>query len=325
MYGSKRKRRLHSVAVLLGPLSFGLTILLLEWFFGFKAAAALGTTVWMALWWILRPVNISVTAFVPIGVNALFDLIPMQHVISQYFSEIIVLLFGADLVCLTWATTGLDKRLAIKTLCCIGTSLRQQIAVWLLVATVLSIFLPNVVVCTILVPVAVSMLQFIGEENIKNSKLAVPILLAIVWGAGIGGFGSPLGGAANLVAISYLEKLTGQEFMYIDWVVRFLPLLVLVLLLNLFFLFHLPVPVKRLAGTSEYFKEMYAQLGTIRLGEKISLVLFVAATLLAFIRPLYAGWLPALKPAYVFLIMGLLAFTFEDEDGKALLLSLIHI
>ena len=41
MYGSKRKRRLHSVAVLLGPLSFGLTILLLEWFFGFKAAAAL--------------------------------------------------------------------------------------------------------------------------------------------------------------------------------------------------------------------------------------------------------------------------------------------
>ena len=78
MYGSKRKRRLHSVAVLLGPLSFGLTILLLEWFFGFKAAAALGTTVWMALWWILRPVNISVTAFVPIGVNALFDLIPMH-------------------------------------------------------------------------------------------------------------------------------------------------------------------------------------------------------------------------------------------------------
>lgn len=210
MYGSKRKRRLHFLAVVLGPLSFGLTIVLLEWFFGFKQAAALGTAVWMGLWWILRPVNISVTAFVPIGINALFDLVPMQHIISQYFSEIIVLLFGADLVCLTWATTGLDKRLAIKTLCCIGTSMKQQIAVWLVVSTLLSIFLPNVVVCTIMVPVAVSMLQFLGEGNIKGSKLAVPILLAIVWGAGIGGFGSPLGGAANLVAISYLEKLTGS-------------------------------------------------------------------------------------------------------------------
>ena len=292
MYGSKRKRRLHSVAVLLGPFSFGLTILLLEWFFGFKAAAALGTTVWMALWWILRPVNISVTAFVPIGVNALFDLIPMQHVISQYFSEIIVLLFGADLVCLTWATTGLDKRLAIKTLCCIGTSLRQQIAVWLLVATVLSIFLPNVVVCTILVPVAVSMLQFIGEENIKNSKLAVPILLAIVWGAGIGGFGSPLGGAANLVAISYLEKLTGQEFMYIDWVVRFLPLLVLVLLLNLFFLFHLPVPVKHLAGTSEYFKEMYAQLDPAELFKNGLLLSLCSVLLITVVGYLFIRYWP---------------------------------
>lgn len=53
--------------------------------FGFKQAAALGTAVWMALWWILRPVNISVTAFVPIAVNALFDLVPMQQIISQYF------------------------------------------------------------------------------------------------------------------------------------------------------------------------------------------------------------------------------------------------
>ena len=58
---------------------------------------------------------------------------------------------------------------------------------------------------------------------------------------------------------------------------------------------------------------MYAQLGTIRLGEKISMVLFVAATLLAFIRPLYAGWLPALKPAYVFLIMGLLTWEFAEK------------
>lgn len=55
MYGSKRKRRLHSIAVLLGPVSFVLTIVLLEWFFGFKQAAALGTAVWMALWWITAP------------------------------------------------------------------------------------------------------------------------------------------------------------------------------------------------------------------------------------------------------------------------------
>lgn len=319
MVERKRKHWLHSAAVLLGPFSFAIAIALLQGYFGFKAGAAAGTALWMALWWILRPVHIAVTALIPIVVNALFDLVPMTHVVQQYFSEIIVLLFGADLICLTWATTGLDKRLALKTLCCIGPSIKQQIGVWLLSSTVLSVFLPNVVVCTIMVPVAVSMLHFIGEETIKTSKVAPPILLAIVWGAGIGGFGSPLGGAANLVAINYLEKLTGQEFMYVDWLARFLPFLVLVVLLNWLYLLHLPMPIKHLAGTRQYFKEMYAQLGRMRFGEKISLTLFVAATLLAFMRPLFASWLPALKPAYVFLTIGFLAFILESEDGKPLL------
>lgn len=319
MLESMRRHHLHGMVVLLGPASFALVTALLQGAFGFQAAAALGVALWMGLWWILRPVHIAVTALIPIVVNALFDLVPMSHVIQQYFSEIIVLLFGADLVCLTWSTTGLDERLALKTLCCIGPSMRQQIGVWLLSSTVLSIFLPNVVVCTIMVPVAVSMLHFLGEESIKNSKLAVPIFLAIVWGAGIGGFGSPLGGAANLVVINYMEKLTGQEFMYIDWVARFLPFLALVVLLNWFYLLHLPLPVKELTGTKGYFQEKYEQLGSMRFGEKLSLTLFVTATLLAFARPAFAAFLPALKPAYVFFIVGFLAFLCKAEDGKPLL------
>ena len=313
------KRRHQFLAVLLGPAVFAAIIIVLQDSFGHKESIAVATTVWMAVWWILRPVNISVTALLPIAVNATFDLIPMGQVISQYFSEIIVLLFGADIICLTWHTTGLDKRLSIKTLCLIGTSMKQQIAVWLIVATILSMFLPNVVVCTILVPVAVSMLRFIGEEDIKQSKIAVPILLAIVWGAGIGGFGTPLGGAANLVAINYLETMTGHEFMYVDWLVRFMPFLVVILLLNLLFLFSLKLPVSHLKGTKDYFTQMYKDLGKIKRSELISLFLFLAATILAFARPFYAQLLPGMKPAYVFLTLSLLTFIIEDEDGKALM------
>lgn len=319
MYGSKRKRRYHFLAVFAGPLIFLLSIVLFQSFFTFKGAAALGTMLWMVSWWILRPVNISITSLLPIAVNAIFNLLPMEEIISQYFSEIIVLLFGADLVCLTWSTTGLDKRMAIKILCCIGPSLKQQIRVWLILSTIMSVFLPNVVVCTIMVPVAVSMLQFLGEENIRSSRIALPILLAIVWGAGIGGFGSPLGGAANLVAINYLEQLTGKEFMYIEWLSRFLPFLFIIMLLNLFFLERIPVPTQQLGETKQYFSKLYAELGKIKAGEKISLILFLAAMLLSFCRPLFADIFPGLKPAYIFLICGFLTFLFEDENGKALL------
>lgn len=310
------KKTMHIIA---GPVAFGLCILLLQSVFTFKAAVAAGLTVWMGLWWILRPVDIAVTSLLPICVNAVFNLVPAPHVISQYFSEIVVLLLGSDLVSLTWTNTGLDKRLAIKALCGIGPSMKQQIIVWMVASTVLSAILPNVVVAMIMCPIAVSMLKFVGEENIAKSKVAVPILLAIAWGSGIGGFGSPIGGAANLTAISYLERITGHEFMYVDWMYRFVPILALVTVLNIIILLAIKLPIKKLADTKEYFDNINKSFPKMGKGETISLVLFFTAVILAFARPLFAQALPAMRPAYVFFIAGMLTFVLKDENNKVLL------
>lgn len=307
------------IKLIAGPAAFALAALLLRESFGYKGAMAMATVIWMAAWWILRPVSVSVTSLLPIVINAVFGLIPNTQVISQYFSEICILLLGSDLICMTWSVTGLDKRLSVKALCCIGPSVKQQIFVWTGAAVFLSVFLPNVIVAEIFCPIAVGMLKFSGETDIANSKLAAPILLAIAWGSGIGGFGSPIGSSANLVAISYLEKITGHEFMYVDWVLRFAPVLFILFLLNLFFLWHLPVPVKELRGTKEYFQKMYAGFGPLRQGELIGLVLFFLATGTAFLRPLFAEALPGLKPAYCFLLCGLLMFVMHDENGNVML------
>ena len=302
-----------------GPAAFVFAILLLQESFGFKGAAAVATVLWMALWWILRPVSIAVTSLLPIVINALFGLIPNAQVISQYFSEICILLLGSDLICMTWSATGLDKRISVKTLCFIGTSVKQQILVWTGASVFLSVFLPNVIVAEIFCPIAVAMLKFTGETDIAKSSLAAPILLSIAWGSGIGGFGSPIGSSANLVAISYLEKITGHEFMYVDWILRFVPVLLLIFLLNLLFLWSLPLPVKELHGTKGYFKQMYESFGPMRKGEKIGLILFLMATGMAFLRPLFAAQLPSLKPAYCFLLFGLLMFVLHDENGNVML------
>lgn len=306
------------LGMLIGPVAF-LAFLLLLWpLCGYKQAAAMGIAFWMGIWWVMRPVNIAVTALLPIPLNACLNLVPMNGIISNYFSEIVILLLGSDLICMTWEATGLDKRMAIRTLCCVGSSVKQQIFVWLVASTVLSAVLPNVVVVAIMVPVAIAMLRFLGETDIGSSHLATPILLAIVWGAGIGGFGSPLGGAANLVAISYIEQLTGKEFMYGEWLIRFVPMLVIVMALNLWILWRMPLSVRRLAGTHDYFQNMYDELGSMSKGEKQGMLLFVLAMVLAFVRPLYAEAFPLLKPAYVFFLLGMVTFFLTDEDGQQL-------
>ena len=304
----------RNFALLSGPLVF-LLLRLAAQSFGSAAASALGMAAWMALWW----VGIAVTALLPIAVNAVLNLIPSGHVISNYFSEIVVLLLGADLICLTWSRTGLDRRVAVKALCGIGTSMRQQIVAWLGASVVLSVFLPNVVVAAILCPIAAAMLKFVNGGEEPDVRQSAPILLAIGWGSGIGGFGSPIGGAANLVAIAYLEQLTGHEFMYVDWVLRFVPILFLVFLLNLFFLWQINRTTQDLNGSASYFKKLNEEFGPLKRGEKIGLTLFVLATMLAFLRPLYAEVLPGLKPAYSFLTLGLLMFVLRDENDEVMM------
>ena len=177
----------QNLKLLSGPAGFFLAGLLLMPVLGTHGAFAIATGVWMALWWIFRPVHIAVTSLLPIAVNAVFNMIPNPHVIALYFTDIVILLLGSDLICMAWTTTGLDKRISLRTLCLIGTSMKQQILVWFGASVVLSAFLPNTVVATIFCPIAVGMLQFVGEKDILHSKLAIPILLAIGWGSGIGG------------------------------------------------------------------------------------------------------------------------------------------
>ena len=72
----------QNLALVSGPIAFGAAAFLLTGTFQQSSALALSCALWMALWWIFRPVSIYVTAFIPIIVNSLFNLIPMNHVIS---------------------------------------------------------------------------------------------------------------------------------------------------------------------------------------------------------------------------------------------------
>ncbi len=305
------------ILLLLGPVLFGLCIALLpaDIFTSFAARAAIGTVAWMALWWIAAPVDYAVTALLPIVLNAIFSITDMSSVIAQYASETILLLLGASIISVSWEETGLDRRIATACLTLIGSSLAGQIAFWFLFSALLSAFLPNAVVAATLTPIAVSMLRFAGEGDVAESPSASIILMTIVWGAGIGGLATPLGGAMNLTVIRYIEQVTGEEFLYSAWVVRFAPVMLVLVLTNLGYLLLIRPRGARLPGTRAYFQAERRKLGRMTGAETVSLVLFLAATGASFLRGLYAELLPGLKPAYVFLLCGILTFLPKKTGG----------
>ena len=277
-----------------------------------NAAKAIGIAVWMIYWWVARPVNITVTAFVPIVANALFDIVPMKNIIAQYFSESIILILGSGFLTVPWGGIGLDKRISLKALSLIGPSMKSQITVWLLASIIMSNLMPNVVVCALFTPIAVGMLKAAGYTG--DSEAAVPILCAIGWGVGIGGVGTPLGGAMNITAIALLQDFTGKEFMYVDWMTHLTPYTIIVSLGCLAVMLLNPGHIKQLDGTKEYFKKAYKDLGPMKKDEKLCLTMFIIGLAAVFFRPLYASILPRMVPAYVFLILGFVCFFLTSKD-----------
>ena len=314
-----RKKTL--ILTLTGPLLFVACWLLLpeSIFAASTARAAVGTVAWMAFWWITGTVDFAVTAFLPIAVNAIFQITTMSTVIANYASETILLLLGASILTVSWEETGLDSRMATKFLSMIGSNLRHQVVFWFVICAFLSAILPNAVVCAAVTPIAVSMLRYVGEKDIASSRVGSLILLTIAYGTGVGGLASPLGGAMNLVTVEYLEELTGQEFMYISWVIRFLPLMIVLIVSNVIMLLIGCKKGEEFGGSREYFMEQYKKLPPMTREEAMSLLLFVVATVLAFTRQFYQNLLPGLKPAYVFIICAILSFFITRNDGTHLM------
>lgn len=311
-------------SMVLGPLLFLLTLALVpSQLFSFQARAVMGTIIWMAVWWIGMPVESGVTALLPIVVNAAFDLVKMESVISKYMSETTLLIFAAGIVSLSWEETKLDKRISLKALSIVGPSLTQQIVVWFLLSTFLSAILPNIVVCAMLLPIASAMLKYSGEiadaAGVAKSKAASLILATITWGSFIGGMGTPLGGAMNLVAVDYFQQLTGHEFAYANWAIHIFPLMIVLTAFAAAALVAIRPKDKTLNGSKEYFTQSYSQLPPISRDEVVSGLLFLLPSLLSFLRPLYASLLPGFKNAYVFLLFGVLTFLARKRDGSPLL------
>ena len=288
--------------------------------FSFQAKITIATLFVMIYWWITRPVHIAVTALLPIIVNSLFAVVPMGDVLKNYASQIVVLLLGANILTITWKNTGLDKRIAIGALSLIGTSVKWQLTVWFLLSTLLSAVLPNAVVAAALCPIAYAMMQYTDkEQQAPQKKILDMILLMIVWGAGLGGFGTPLGGAMNLVAITHIEKFTGEEFMFIDWTVKMFPYLATLTLGIVLYIVLSKQETKRMSGSREYIKKEYNKMGKMGKAQITALVLFLVPVVLSFARPLYDKILPEFKPFFAFILFGVLAFFINAEKDKRLI------
>lgn len=286
----------------------------------YPVRASLGLLVWMAWWWVAEPVHLAVTAFLPIVVLAIFNFMPVSAILPAYSEQLVILIIGANTLATLWKRWGLDRRIALVSLLGLGTGTRQHMVAWFVIAAILSSVLPNAVVSAAMMPIVIAMLRYIGIEDIGKSAFGSALLIAVAWGTSVGGAGTPLGGAHNLLAVQFIEReLVDHEFLFTTWVGRVLPLTVLLCAASaLFMRYGLTPEIEQVEGSRSYFKDQLSAMGPLSTPERWGLALFSVATLLAFTRQLYAGLVPGLAPAFVFLSFAIISFAVR-YNGQPLL------
>lgn len=313
-----RRSRLHHLVG--GPAAFLLLVALPLPGVPYPVRGSIGLLLWMSWWWITQPVHLAVTGFLPLVVLAVFDFLPVGTILPAYAQQLVILLLGANMLASLWSRWGLDRRIALVSLMGIGTSTRQHILAWFAIAAVLSTFLPNTVIAATMMPIVLAMLRFIGIEDVGKSAFGSALLIAVAWGTAVGGSGTPMGGAPNLLTVQFIEQqLIDGEFLFSTWALRLLPLTALICVVTFVYMrFALKPEMDHVEGTREWFAGELEALGRMSTPEKWGLGFFVAATLLAFTRQLYADILPGLTPAFAFLVFGILSFAVRHK-GEALL------
>ena len=316
--------------------------------------ATAGVVVWMAWWWVTEAVPLAVTALLPLVLLPLWKVQPAAQVAPSYASNSIFLFLGGFLLALAVERSGLHRRIALRILWALGDRPHHVVLGFLAASAALSMWLSNTATTMMLLPIALSVLARAEEPSAGLSseqaeapsgdrgQLAPALLLAVAYGASLGGIATKVGTPPNVAFLAFYQQRwpQGPEISFPGWMLMALPITLLLGGATWWLLTRGVFRVSRqsLWGGRAVVAGFYRQLGPMTADEKWAGLLFLATAALWVLRePVRGwGWAPALglghgsapgntawvSDATVAMLMGVLGFCVPScQPGRKRLLQ----
>ncbi len=179
--------------------------------------------------WLTEALPFPVTALFGLLLAYMFRLAPFGDIVGYGFGSTIIIFFIGVLTLSAGLTrSGLADRFTRLIVDRLGFQPHKIIFAFMTIAAFLSMWIVNMSVAAILLPMAVTILRQSGQKP-GQSNFGRALLIAIAWGAAIGGIATPVGNGANIVALGYLRELAGIPINFITWMIVGLPAALLIL------------------------------------------------------------------------------------------------
>lgn len=285
--------------------------------------AALGVLVFALILWMTEAVPFHITGLLGIVFLALLGVESYSTIVMHGFGNNIITFFIGVLVLSAFITSsGLGRRIGVMILSRTGNSTKSILFGFMLTGVLLSMWITNMAVAAMLMPLAVAICEEEGVVPLK-SNFGKALLIACAWGSILGGIATPSGAGPNPLAIGFISEMAGIDITFGQWMLYGVPSALLVLPVSwLILLLFFKPEMTHLSKTKEELKQEYHELPPMGREEKITLAVFILTIVLWLTSPVLESWLgisipismPVTFTACLFFIPGVTKRTWKDIE-----------
>jgi len=276
----------------------------------------LGGAVLMAVFWISEILPFPVTALLPLVLFPAAGIASVSAAAAPFSNQVIYLFLGGILIALAMESTNLHRRIALRIIGMAGFGQRAVVGGFLMAAFFVSMWVNNTAVTVMMLPIAVSVLRLFQRE--EDRSFAPALVLAVAYGASIGGMSTLVGTAPNAILAGFLEETHGIELGFLGWMILALPVSLLLAVTTWLVLTRLAFRVspEPLPGGREILTREHAALGPMSREQKTVAVVFFITASLWIARGFLEEWLPWLNDTTIAMAGGISLFILPVRRGS---------
>ncbi|MBI1973256.1 DASS family sodium-coupled anion symporter [Candidatus Micrarchaeota archaeon] len=184
-------------------------------------------TVFVGILWFTETISLWITALAVPALLVTFAGIKPAEAFTPFFDPIIALLLGGFALGLAVQRQGLDARIASLLSSVFGTRPKRYLLGLMVATGFLSMWMANTAAAAVMMPVGVAALA--ATKLGKGSNYAKALVLGVGYSATIGGIGTLIGTPPNLIAAKWLGESGIMNVTFVDWMVRALPLVLVMI------------------------------------------------------------------------------------------------
>ena len=254
------------------------------------AIRTLGITLLIATFWVFETIEIAATSIIPLFLFPLAGVLSSGEVAVAYGSNIVLLFMTGFFIATALSRWQLDKRCALFIIQKIGKNPALLILGFMLATALSSMFISNTATALMMLPIAIATAKSLEANFSKKEKFMFggALMLAVAYGANIGGIATPIGTPPNLIFLAQIEENFPNlpEINFFQWIQLGIPTAAIFLFLAWFYLVKIQFQIPRQFNTEviDIIDREIKKLGPISEGEKYVAFLFVLCAFLWIFR-----------------------------------------